>query len=182
MYGSRFTSPSPQPVRPSSLALAVLALVFCGALTGTGEAAESAPATVRVAGKVERPLVLSEADLETFPRKRLTVTDEKGAPVIYEGVPVVELLQRAGAPLGKQLKGVAMRLFVIVEASDGYQAVFALPEFDPAFTDRVIILADRKNGQAIQSPEGPFRLIVEGEKRHARWVREVAALDVEQAQ
>ena len=74
-----------------------------------------------------------------------------------------------------------MRLFVIVEASDGYQAVFALPEFDPPFTDRVIILADRKNGKVMQSPEGPLRLIVDGEKRHARWVREVTALDVEQA-
>ena len=75
-----------------------------------------------------------------------------------------------------------MRSYVIVEASDGYHAVFALPEFDPDFTDRVIILADRRDGRALPSPEGPFRVIVEGEKRHARWVREVTNLDVEQAQ
>jgi DMSO/TMAO reductase YedYZ molybdopterin-dependent catalytic subunit len=161
--------------------LGTLVLLFCGALSASGQSATSDHATVRVTGKVQRPLVVSEADLQTFPRKQLTVTDEKGAQVTYDGVPVVELLQRAGAPLGKQLKGLSMRLFVIVEASDGYQAVFALPEFDPAFTDRAIILADRKNGKAMQSPEGPFRLIVDGEKRHARWVREVTVLDVEQA-
>ena len=168
-------------VRRAALVLGTLVLLCCGALSASGQITTSDHATVRVTGKVERPLVVSEADLQTFPRKQLTVTDEKGAQATYDGVPVVELLQRAGAPLGKRLKGLSMRLFVIVEASDGYQAVFALPEFDPAFTDRVIILADRKNGKAMQSPEGPFRLIVEGEKRHARWVREVTALDVEQA-
>jgi hypothetical protein len=112
---------------------------------------------------------------------RLTVTDDKGASVTYEGVSAVELLRRAGAPLGKQLKGPRLRLYVIVEASDGYQVVFALPEFDPDFTDRVILLADRRDGHALASPEGPFRLIVAGEKRHARWVREVTSLDVREA-
>jgi hypothetical protein len=74
-----------------------------------------------------------------------------------------------------------MRLYVIVEAADGYQAVFALSEFDPDFTDRVIILADRRDGKPLPPPEGPFRLVVAGEKRHARWVRGVTTLDVEQA-
>jgi hypothetical protein len=59
--------------------------------------------------------------------------------------------------------------------------VFALPEFDPDFTDRVIILADRRYRHALAAKEGPFRLIVAGEKRHARWVREVTALDIEEA-
>jgi DMSO/TMAO reductase YedYZ molybdopterin-dependent catalytic subunit len=169
-------------VKRAALLFSAFALIFSGAPLASGETAASDRATVRLTGKIERPLVVSEADLQTFPRKQLTVTDEKGVQGSYDGVPVVELLQRAGAPLGKQLKGPAMRLFVIVEASDGYQAVFALPEFDPAFTDRVIILADRKNGKPMPSPEGPFRFIVEGEKRHARWVREVTVLDVEQAQ
>ena len=178
----RFTSSRPKVVRRAALVLGAFALIFCGTLSAGVQPATSDQATVRVTGKVERPLVVSEAELQSFPRKHLTVTDEKGAQVIYDGVPVAELLRRAGTPLGKQLKGVQMRLFVVVGASDGYQAVFALPEFDPDFTDRAIILADRKNGKAMQSPEGPFRLIVEGEKRHARWVREVTMLDVEQAQ
>jgi DMSO/TMAO reductase YedYZ molybdopterin-dependent catalytic subunit len=138
--------------------------------------------SLRVTGKVERPLVISEDDLRALPRRRLTVTDNRGGRVTYDGVPVVEILRRAEAPLGRQLKGPQLRFYVIVEASDAYQAVFALPEFDPDFTDRVIILADEQDGHALPPPEGPFRLIVEGEKRHARWVREVTTLDVEQAQ
>jgi DMSO/TMAO reductase YedYZ molybdopterin-dependent catalytic subunit len=164
----------------ASLALICVALVF-GCLP-SASAQTPPPASLRVTGKVERPLVISEADLQALPRKRLTVTDDKGTRVTYDGVPVVDLLRRAGAPLGAQLRGVRMRSYVIVEASDGYHAVFALPEFDPDFTDRVIILADRRDGRALPSPEGPFRVIVEGEKRHARWVREVTNLDVEQAQ
>jgi len=31
-----------------------------------------------------------------------------------------------------------MKLYVVVEAADGYRAVFALAEFDPDFTDRVM--------------------------------------------
>jgi hypothetical protein len=61
------------------------------------------------------------ADLQRLPRKRVTVSEDRGACVTYEGVPVVELLQRAGVPLGKRLRGAQMKLYVIVDASDGYQ-------------------------------------------------------------
>jgi hypothetical protein len=75
-----------------------------------------------------------------------------------------------------------MKLYVMVSASDGYRVVFALAEFDPDFTDRIVILADRRDGHALAPSEGPFRLVVAEEKRHARWVREVTALDVEEAE
>ena len=164
-----------------SLAFICVALAFIDSRTARGQTTPPANATLRVTGKVERPLVLSEVDLQALPRKHLAVTDEKGAPVTYDGVPVVELLRRTGVPLGKQLRGPQMKLYIIVSATDGYRVVFALPEFDPDFTDRVIILADRRDGHVLVPPEGPFRLIVAGEKRHARWVREVIALDIEEA-
>jgi hypothetical protein len=66
----------------------------------------------------------------------------------------------------------------MVKARDGYAAVFALPEFDPGFTNRVTILADQRQGRALDSVEGPFRLIVPGEKRHVRWVRQVIDIEV----
>ncbi len=164
-----------------SLALIVVALAFCFSSSASAQTSPPTNPSLRITGKVDRSAVIREDDLQALPRRRLTVTDDKGARVTYEGVPVAELLQRAEVPLGKQLTGAMLRLYVIVEASDGYQVVFALSEFDPDFTDRVIILADRRNGQTMASPIGPFRFIVEGEKRHARWVREVTTLDVEQA-
>jgi hypothetical protein len=47
-----------------------------------------------------------------------------------------------------------------------------LSEQDPELTDRVILLADAKDGQPLAPNEGPFRIIVPGEKRAARWVRQ----------
>jgi len=63
-----------------------------------------------------------------------------------------------------------------------YRVVFALAELDPAFTDRVILLADRADGQPLDNKTGPFRIVVPGEKRMARWVRQVITLKVVQVQ
>ena len=48
----------------------------------------------------------------------------------------------------------------------------------PGFTDRVILLADRRDGKPLSAREGPFQVIVPGEKKHARWVRQVIRLKV----
>jgi Oxidoreductase molybdopterin binding domain len=147
-----------------------------------GQPATNRPsATLRVTGKVEHVLVLHETDLKVLPRRQLTISDDRGMPVTYEGVPVIEILQRAGAPTGNRLRGAEMKLYLVADASDGYRVVFALPEFDPGFTNQVILLADRRNGHPLSAPEGPFRIVVPDEKRHARWVREVIRLDIQQA-
>ncbi|MBV8360135.1 MAG: molybdopterin-dependent oxidoreductase [Deltaproteobacteria bacterium] len=165
----------------------VISFVAALAVSSTSSLAQQStknPSDVilRITGKIDHPLVVRLADLQALARKRVAVTDDRGAHVSYEGVPVVELLQRAGVPLGKRLRGAQMKFYVVVSASDGYQVVFALPEFDPGFTDRVILLADRRDGHPLSPSEGPFRIVVPGEKRHARWVREVTNLDIEQAQ
>jgi Oxidoreductase molybdopterin binding domain len=98
------------------------------------------------------------------------------------GVALVELLQRAGVPLGKDLRGDRMVTYVVVGAADGYRVVFALPEIDPAFSDRLILLADRRDQQPLSAEEGPLRLIVPGEKRQARWVRQVTAVTIRRAE
>ena len=56
--------------------------------------------------------------------------------------------------------------------------VFAIAEFDPAFTDRVAILADRKDGAPLPPNAAPFQLVITGEKRPARWVRQVVAIEL----
>jgi hypothetical protein len=66
----------------------------------------------------------------------------------------------------------------LVDGSDGYRAVFALAELSPDFTDHVILLADTKDGQPLSPREGPYRLVVPGEKHPTRWVRQVIAVEV----
>jgi len=90
----------------------------------------------------------------------------------------VEILRLAGAKLGDPLRGKEMPTYVLVGAADGYHVVFALPELDPGFTDRVIFLTDLRDGQPLSTVEGPLRIIVPHEKRQARWVRQVTSLTV----
>ena len=84
-------------------------------------------------------------------------------------------------PLGKDLRGERMLTYLVVEAVDGYRVVFALPEIDPAFPDRTILLVDRRDQQPLSSHEGPLRIIVPSEKRQARWVRQVTAFTIRRA-
>jgi DMSO/TMAO reductase YedYZ molybdopterin-dependent catalytic subunit len=163
--------------------IAALAFVMTALLPAAAMAQLSAPPppTIRIVGLVAHPLVLNANEIGTFKQASVTVADAHGARAVYAGVPVALLLARAGAPLGEELRGPKMKVYVAVKAADGYEAVFALAELDPAFTDRVVLLADRRDGQPLSPREGTFRIIVPGEKRPARWVREVTTLDVEEA-
>ena len=107
-------------------------------------------------------------------------TDEKGAESVWEGTPIYEVLKAAGINFGEALRGPALANYLLVEAADGYRVAFALPELDPAFSDRVFLLADRRDGKPMNEKEGRLRIVVPDEKRHARWVRRVVAISVRQ--
>ncbi len=136
---------------------------------------------LEVGGEVERPLKLTAADLAGMTRQSVRAKDSKGIESTWEGVAVIDLLRKAGARVDEKLRGGAMVDYLVVEASDGYRAVFALADLDPAFTDRVTLLADRRDGHPMADPEGPLRVVVPGEKKHARWVRMVNRLTVRRA-
>jgi DMSO/TMAO reductase YedYZ molybdopterin-dependent catalytic subunit len=129
-----------------------------------------------VSGEVEHPLRLTAEELAALPRRAVRVKDHRGVEASFEGTPLIEVLKKAGARVGEKLRGGALADYLVVEASDGYRVVFALAELDPAFTDRTILLADRRDGRPMADPEGPLRLVVTGEKKHARWVRQVTRL------
>jgi DMSO/TMAO reductase YedYZ molybdopterin-dependent catalytic subunit len=136
---------------------------------------------LQVTGEVVRPLDLSAGELAKAPRQSVDAKSHDGTVSRYEGVALVEILAKAGVPVGKDLRGKAMAVYLVVEAADDYRAVFALAELDPLFTDRVILLADRRDGKPLSDREGPLQVVVPGEKKHARWVRQVIRLRVGRA-
>jgi len=145
---------------------------------------DPAPASgvvLSVGGDVPRPVKLTNPEFRRLPRQTVRAKDHDGKEGEFEGVPLVDILKAAGVKFGQDLRGPALATYLVVEAADGYRAVFALPELDPAFADRVILLADRREGKPLGEKEGPLRVIVPGEKRHARWVRRVIALKVGRA-
>jgi hypothetical protein len=131
--------------------------------------------SVRVTGP--RTVTFSVADLGALPRTTvIAMAHERQAT--YEGVSIRELLSRVGVPSGEGLRGRELATAVLVTGADDYQVVFGIAEFDPGFTDRVAILADKRNGVALGGDEGPFQLVMSEEKRPARWVRQVVSIDV----
>jgi hypothetical protein len=89
-----------------------------------------------------------------------------------------DALEAAKVTLGKDLKGSLLANFLLVEARDGYKVVFSLPEVDPSMTDGRVLLADRKDSKPLDTNEGPYRLVMPQEKKHARWVRQVRRITV----
>jgi DMSO/TMAO reductase YedYZ molybdopterin-dependent catalytic subunit len=137
--------------------------------------------TLEVSGEVEKPLKLSLAELELLPHQTVDAVEHSGEKAQYTGVPIYQILKSAGVPMGEQLRGPALSLYIVVIASDGYQAVYALPELDPLANEGPVILADQKNGRPLDTAIGPLRIILPKEKRHARWVRQVIKIEVRRA-
>src|SRR5258708_7055974 len=114
--------------------------------------------------------VLARADIEALPRVKVT-TAASGMSATFEGVPLKAVLEKAGVRFGETLKGKRMASCLLVEASDGYHVVIALPEIDPAFSDKQVVLTFLRDGKPLDDKEGPYRIVIPDEKRIARWVR-----------
>lgn len=134
--------------------------------------------TISVEGEVTTPLKLSVADISKMKKTEVQAADRDGKTHRYSGVPVTAILQEAGVTLGAQLRGENMAKYLLVKSGDGYEVLFSLAELDSAFTDRVVILADQVDGKPLPDGKGPFRIVVPGEKKPARWIWEVTTLTV----
>jgi hypothetical protein len=118
--------------------------------------------------------VLNRAEIEALPRTNVATS----ASDTFAGVSLIALLEKTGISLGGALRGKRLASYLLVEAADGYRVVFALPEIDPAFTDKQIVLAYLKNGKPLDEKEGPYRIVIPDEKKMARWIRQVTTLKI----
>ncbi|CAA9259525.1 MAG: hypothetical protein AVDCRST_MAG56-2458 [uncultured Cytophagales bacterium] len=156
----------------------LLLAVFLPGNVAFSQSPDAAPATLRVSGEVAKPLSLTLEALEKLNKTELKAKDKDGKEHRYTGVAFADLLREAGVTTGAALRGKNLAKYVLVEAADGYQAVFALPELDPEFAREVVLVAYQADGKPLPAGEGPIRLVVPADKKHARWVREVAAIKV----
>ncbi len=127
------------------------------------------------------PVALSLADFRALPHVTVKVNNgHSNTMETYSGVPLDTLLEKVNAPLGKELRGKAMTSYVIASGSDGYSVVLSLAEVDPNFRDAQVLVADTREGQPLGS-SGPFQLVVPGDKRPARWVRNLISITLQHA-
>jgi hypothetical protein len=163
-------------VTPKAAVLAV-ALTFFGWSAATAQT--PAPAK-RTPAPPPAPfhVLINAATLGGLPRITIPATDEAGHTNKYTGFSLHDLLVKEGAPTGEPVRALAMLSYILVSASDGYHVLFTLAELDPSFTDHVAVIADQIDGAPFKNA-GPYRLIVPFEKRQARWVRNMTAVDLQ---
>ncbi len=161
------------------LCLAFIALFW---LASSVFAAEDGSFSVALAGLDGQKSTLTLAELDTLPLVKITA-NQHGAPHVFEGALLGDVLAKVNAPAGKAIRGQELADVVIIEARDGYKVALDLAGTDPAMrADHRVILADRMDGSPLDAYMGPFLLVVEGDLRPARAVRMVSAIRLERVQ
>ena len=138
------------------------------------------PATITVTGIGSKSVTLSVSDLSNLPHQTVKATDH-GTPATFDGVLLTDVLAEVDLPLGEKFQSTGASYYVVVEAKDGYRVVFAWAELDSTFMNKSVYVVTKRDGKPLTDKDGPFQLVVPGEKRNARWVRQVAALRIRQA-
>jgi hypothetical protein len=150
--------------------------------------------TFAVAAQAERVLHVEVEDGKTldlyeeylpkfFPRREVKAKAHDGKDAIYSGYNLSDILLYAGAKIGKdKLRGKEIGSYLVVEAADGYKAIFAIAEVAPEFTDKLVLLADMRDGQHLDLKQGHWQIVLPDDKKHGRWVRQVTALKIKKAQ
>jgi hypothetical protein len=137
--------------------------------------AQGPTVTLLLPGKAT--LMLDASTLAAMPHINVRAATHDEPPSDWRGIALRDILLRAGAPLDKPLRGRALANFVRVTATDHYQVVFGLADLDPSLGNTQVILADQRDGKPLAG-DGPFRLVVGGDQRPARWVRNVASIEM----
>ena len=137
-----------------------------------------APGPVTVVGLTGTPVALSQAMLASLPSATLHVsfgTDHGPTSATFQGPLLWTVLVHEGAVSATRPRD-AVRQVLLVTGSDGYSAVLALGEIAPQFEGKQAILADSMNGRPLGL--GHWRIVIPGEHRGGRDVRNVARLQL----
>lgn len=146
------------------------------ALAATVPAA--AQATLQLVREAGTTTEISLDSLRRMPQVELKGQIHDGPELVFRGPALDAVLLLAGAPPGRELRGPALRLVVLAEARDGYAVVYSLAELSPDLGARRAIVAVEQDGQPLGEKDGPLRIVLEGQKRPARWIRQLERLRI----
>ena len=140
--------------------------------------AEIVPATVSVSDVSGKTIYLTEGDLSRLPPQTLNAIDY-GMPTTFEGVLLKDVIAKADLPLGEKFHRTAASYYLVAEGKDGYEAVFSWAELSSTDMGTALYVVTKRDGRPLSAMDGPFQLIVPG--RNDRWVRQLTALKIQQA-
>ncbi len=160
-------------------ASAAFTLLACAQTLPTAAQAQASLQLVSESGTITQiPL----DSLKRMPQVELRGQIHDGPELVFKGPALEAVLALAGAPQGRDFRGPALRLVVLAEARDGYAVVYSLAELSPDLGARRGIVAVEQDGQPLSEKDGPLRIVLEGDKRPARWIRQLERLRIAQVE
>jgi hypothetical protein len=122
--------------------------------------------------------VLTVADLAAMPQTTVTAKNgHTGVVETYSGVAVGDLLAKLGFTFDNATAKRTYHSYVRAEGTDGYWVLFSASELIPALRETGSLIALALDGKPL-GEDGAIRMIVAGERRPARWVRNLKSLTV----
>jgi hypothetical protein len=164
--------------------LHAMLLAALSAGMGVATPAVAQPAPLVVSGQVRQTLVLNRADLLPLPRRDYTEQrtvrqdgKEVQLGISYQGVPLTQLLDRAGLqPDRRDLR----RAVVLLTARDGYQASFSWGElYNTGIGDGVIVVLRQGTDELLDTDGLPALRSLQDLRpgpRHVRWLQRIEVL------
>lgn len=156
--------------------------IFCVVLLlpfGAAQAADAPAGELSLTGMVAHPQQFDLVKLRALPSEDVQVrfdTERGPEQAGFTGVALWALLGEAGG-IDDKTKGAVLHHTIKVTGRDGYFVVLSTGEIAPDFGAKPALIAYRRAGEAAGA--SGFRLVMPGDKRGARYVRDVVAIDVE---
>jgi hypothetical protein len=135
------------------------------------------PAAISITLPDGHAVDLSASGLAPLSKQTVSGTAH-GKTASYEGYDLRAVLKAAGVAPIEEIRGKRLNTCVVITATDGYKVAFSLGELDRTLGNTLVLLTDRENGHPLPASDGPWRLVVPGDQRPARWVRQVSSIRV----
>jgi len=141
-------------------------------------AALSTSLTLTVDGKAT---TFSVAELKAMAQKTVKVHNaHNNADETYAGVPLDDLLAKAGFVAGKPTQQKMLRSYLQVEGTDKYWVLYSLTEVEASEHVGDVIVATSMDGKGLGA-DGELKLVSTEDKKPQRWVRNLMAITLKTA-
>jgi hypothetical protein len=179
LHASRFCS-----IAAFAIAAAVLTINPFGAfaqaaapMAGMAQPKPSAVPSTSLALTVDgRSTTFSVAELAAMPQKSVKVHNaHSNADESYSGVPLSDLLAKAGFVADKTTQHKLLRSYIRAEGTDKFWVIYSLTEVEPTEHTGDVIVAISLDGHSLGA-DGELKLISTDDKKPQRWVRNLSAI------
>ncbi len=119
------------------------------------------------------------ADLQAMPQQSVRVHNgHNNQDEVYTGVPLSVILSRYGISTAEGAPSQKLyHSYVRAEGTDKYFVLYSASELEPELHTWDAIVALSMDGKPL-GPEGDFKIVTGGERKPARWVRNLASLTI----